>query len=158
MKMSQVTKRVRRVQFESGNVLFTLPGGEVQAFTESDFHAASLRKALEYGITRLFQDRLAGDIKDGADADQTAKDIIGKFLSGDWGTTRKGGTTGLTLESVALDMVKSAAKAKGRSLTAKEAKDLATQVLADESRLPKVQAELARRKAEADDMDLGDLI
>ncbi len=156
--MAQVTKRVRRVEFIDGSIMFTLPGGEVQAFSESEFHAASLRKALEYGITRLFQDRLAGDIKDGADADATAKAIIERFISGDWGTTRKSASTGLTLESVALDMVKSAAKAKGRSLTAKEAKDLATQVLADEARLPKVQAELARRKAEADDMDLGDLI
>jgi hypothetical protein len=108
---AEKAKRETRVAFVVGSdgafesVTFKKPGGESVTLPRAEFASKTLDHALMYGVRRLYQDGLAGEIKDGGNADEAAQTLIDRMVSGDW-TTRRGPSDGRpTMESVARAIV-----------------------------------------------------
>lgn len=128
-----VAKRETRVQFDggdinTGSVTFKLPGGGEVSQSFARYPQATITHALQYGLRRLYQDGLAGAIKDGADADEAARGLIDRFQSGDFSRSRT--AQGVSMQSVARSLVTMALRAKlGKAPSAEQVKAAVTRVL-----------------------------
>jgi len=143
-------KRETRVEFVDGGVNFKLPGGNVVGLRFDALPKSTMDHAFQYGLRRLYQDGLAGAIKDGADADEAAQGLIDRFASGDFSRSRS--AQGMSLASVAKEMAAAAIRAKhGKAGTPEQIKSVALQLL--DLRAAQVQAEFDRRKAASEDLD-----
>ncbi len=130
-KTQTIKTRETRVIFTGSDasfgVAFKLPGGEIVTIADHTLlPGATITHALQYGIRRLYQDGLAGAIKDGADADSAARDLIARFESGNF-TRRSAG--GVTMEKVARAAIRASAWFKTETRTAEQVGDIFDEIL-----------------------------
>lgn len=145
--------RTRRVAFTGApaefSVEFTLPSGEkVTIGPHTNWPGATITKALQYGITQLYQDGLARGKAEGPATDDDAKELIARFESGDWSSARGSGDGRPTMESVARAIVR--AKYPKLKASEDEFKSKVVALLdesADPARFAKVKAEYDRQFA-----------
>lgn len=150
--------RVRRVSVESvsfgahGKILgaFIVNGERIEFDAVPD---STILKMIAYGTTQLVNDALAGE----DDKEAALAAVILRLKSGDWAVTR-GGAKAETIASVAADMVRANAKAKGVKVTAEDVKTLVAKILANPDGVSygKVKTEFDRRQ-QVEELDLGDL-
>lgn len=169
-------ERELTLSYARGNQTFASPNLSMEeveplAVVVNGLKPETIAYLLQYGWAQSLQDSIAGkekkaiaDIKsriaEGLEAEmdedeiaaQAAMDVEAalakrqKAILEGTVAVREAGEAKDPLRAVALDMIRNAAKAKGKKLTKDQLATLADEILADENRRAKVQAEFDKRK------------